>query len=205
MADEDTTTDDVTTEDTTEDTSTDAGDGLGDKGRAALAKERDARKAAAKEARELRAKVAELEAKQAAGAQQDQAQQAAEQTRRDAESAATAKANARILAAEIRAAAAGQLADPADAARYLDLSEFEVDEDGSVDSEAITEAISDLIKKKPYLAAKATGFQGSGDGGARPNGSQKRQVTEAEYKTMSRPQIVKARQEGRLNNILSGG
>lgn len=200
---------DVTTEETeeTEETGTGGqdGDGLGDKGREALKKERDARKAAAKEARDLKARIAELEAKQAAGAQQDEAQQAADQARRDAEATATAKANARILAAEVRAAAAGKLADPADAARYLDLSEFEVADDGGVDQEAITEAISDLIKTKPYLAAKAQGFQGSGDGGARSNGSTVRQVTAAELKTMTPQQIVKAQKDGRLNNLLSGG
>jgi hypothetical protein len=181
------------------------GDGLGDKGREALAKERKARREAAKEARELRAKVAALEAKQAAGAQQDEAQQQAEQTRRDADAAAIEKANKRILAAEVKAAAAGKLADPSDAARYLDLTEFEVGDDGSVDSDAIAEAISDLISKKPYLAAKATGFQGSGDGGARTGGSGTRQVTEAEFKTMTPAQIVQATKEKRLNKLLSGG
>ena len=181
------------------------GDGLGDKGREALAKERKARRDAERERKALRAELDELEAQIAAGAQQDQAQQDAEKARRDAEATANAKANARILAAEVRAAAAGQLADPSDAARYLDMSEFEVVDDGSVDSDAITGAISDLIKRKPYLAAaKATGFQGSGDGGARGGGSKQRQVTDAELQTMSPQQIVKARAEGRLTSLMGG-
>jgi hypothetical protein len=180
------------------------GDGLGDKGREALAKERKARRDADKARKAAEAKAADLEERLAAGAQQDQAQQDADKVRRDAETAATAKANARILAAEVRAAAAGQLADPSDAARYLDLSEFEVGDDGSVDAEAITEAISDLIKKKPYLAAKAQGFQGTGDGGARTGGSRPKQLTGADVKNMSATEISKARQEGRLERYLSG-
>lgn len=180
------------------------GDGLGDKGRKALADERKARRDADKARKAAEARVAEMEARQAAGAQQDDAQQAAEQARRDAEAAANAKANGRILAAEVRAAAAGKLADPSDAARYLDLSEFEVSDDGAVDQAAIAEAISELVKKKPYLAATAQGFQGSGDGGARTGGSAPKQLTQADLKNMSADQIVKARREGRLSRVMGG-
>lgn len=204
MADDDTATDDVTTEETSETTTEDGTEGLAEKGRAALAKEREARKAAAKEARELKAEVAALKAQQAAGAQQDEAQKAADQARRDAETDATTRANARILRSEIKAAAAGKLADPADAARYLDLTQFEPDADGEFDSAEIAGAISDLIKQKPYLAAKPTGFQGAGDGGARGNGSGPQQVTDAEFQHMTPDQRVSARREGRLNKLLGG-
>jgi hypothetical protein len=80
---------------------------------------------------------------------------------------ALAAANARILKAEVRAAAAGKLNDPTDALAHIDLTSFEVGEDGDVDSDAIGSAISDLISKKPYLAAQGGRFQGSADGGAR--------------------------------------
>jgi hypothetical protein len=181
------------------------GDGLGDAGKKALAEERKARREAARKLKAAEAELADLKAKAAAGAQQDQAQQDAEKARRDAEAAANAKANARILAAEVKAAAAGKLADPSDAARYLDMSEFEVGDDGTVDSGAIAEAISELIKSKPYLAAKATGFQGSGDGGARTGGSKPAQLGAADLKTMTAPQIAQARREGRLERYMSGG
>lgn len=179
------------------------GDALGEAGRAALDKERKARREAEKARKAAERELAALKAQQAASAQQDEAQQAAEQARREAEAAANKRANDRILAADIRAEAAGKLADPADALRYLDLSDFEVADDGSTDREAIAEAISDLIKNKPYLAAKASGFQGSGDGGARGNGKP-RQLTRAELKTMKPEQIEKARQEGRLDTLLGG-
>jgi hypothetical protein len=184
----------------------DGGDGdLGDAGKSALAKERKARRDAEKRSKALEAQLAERDAKAGDGKKGDAGDDGkpdAAQIRRDAETAATVKANARILAAEVRAAAAGKLADPSDAARYLDLAEFEVGDDGTVDADAITEAISDLIKSKPYLAAKASGFQGSGDGGAR--GSSRRQLTRADLKDMSAKQINKAREDGRLDKLLGG-
>jgi membrane protein involved in colicin uptake len=184
----------------------DAGDGgdLAEAGRKALAAERKARRDAERARKAAEKELADLKAAQQAKKDGDDAAAAADKTRRDAETAALAKANARILAAEVKAAAAGKLADPADAARYLDMAEFEVGDDGSVDAEAITEAISVLIQAKPYLAAKAQGFQGGGDGGARTGGSKPRQVTDAELKTMTPAQIVKAQQEGRLANLISG-
>jgi hypothetical protein len=180
------------------------GDGLGEKGRAALKKERDARKAAVKAQKAAEARAAELEAKQAKQDGEDTAA-TAEKTRRDAEAAANAKANSRILKAELRAAAAGKLADPSDAAAFIDLAQFEPDAEGNFDADEISGAISDLIKRKPHLAAKAQGFQGAGDGGARTNGSGPKQVTDAELKTMSADQIVQARREGRLTKLMNGG
>lgn len=95
----------------------------------------------------------------------------AEEIQRKADEAATAKANERIIKAEVRASAAGKLSDPKDALKFLDLSKFEVDADGNVDSDEIDDAIADLLKDKPYLAvAQGDGkrFKGSGDGGAKP-------------------------------------
>src|SRR5690606_28610046 len=69
-----------------------------------------------KRAPDHREKVAELEA-ELAKAQGREAEFAELQKQREVESAALTKANERILKAEIRAAAAGRLADPADALR----------------------------------------------------------------------------------------
>lgn len=94
-----------------------------------------------------------------------------EEIQRKADEAATAKANERIVKAEVRASAAGKLSDPKDALKFLDLSKIEVDADGNVDSDEIDDAIADLLKNKPYLAvAQGDGkrFKGSGDGGAKP-------------------------------------
>jgi hypothetical protein len=181
------------------------GDALGDKGREALAKERQARRDAEKARKAAERELADLKAKAAAGTQQDDAQKAADDARREAEAAVLAKANARVLSAKVEALAAGKLADPKDAARYLDLSEFEVGDDFSTDDDAISEAISGLLKRKPYLAAKAQGFQGGdGDGPGRNGSTGPKQVSAAELKTMSAPEIVKARKEGRLTRLMGG-
>lgn len=96
---------------------------------------------------------------------------------------ALAEANARIVRAEIKAAAAGKLADPTDAVAFIDASEIDVDDDGNVDEDAIADAIADLLKKKPHLAVQdGKRFKGSADGGAR-KGSTKSiddQIAEAE-------------------------
>lgn len=70
-----------------------------------------------------------------------------------AEKEILARANSRILRSEVRAAAAGKLADPADAIKFLDLDQFDVGEDGDVDQDEIADAIDELVEKKPYLAA----------------------------------------------------
>ena len=64
-------------------------------------------------------------------------------------------ANARLVRAEVKAAAAGVLNDPDDAVNLLNLDEFEVDEDGEVDAKAIKAAVQRLADAKPYLAAGA--------------------------------------------------
>src|SRR5690625_6678195 len=83
--------------------------------------------------RTQRAKRREYEQKLAAATPKDQA----DADRRKVESEALAKANARIVRSEVKAAAAGKLADPSDAYKFLDLDQFEVDDDGNVDEDEI--------------------------------------------------------------------
>ncbi|MFD8471891.1 hypothetical protein ACFV2E_07505 [Streptomyces globisporus] len=166
---------------------------LGDKGKRALDTMKGKLKAERERRRTLEQQLAEKD-----GTDQ------AEKTRREAETAALSKANARILRAEVKAAAAGKLADPADAYKFLDLDQFEVDDDGNVDSDEVAEAIDDLIKSKPYLAA-ATGrrFQGTGDGGAARKAGRPKQLTRADLKSMTPAQIVKAKEDGQLDDMLN--
>lgn len=145
-------------EETDDPTETDGVEDLGDKGKQALDRMKADRNAARKEARELKARLEALEQQSKPGGDD-----AIEAARREAAAEATSAANQRILRTEIRAIAANKLADPADALAYLDLSDFEVDGNGDIDTDAITEAIADLLDKKPYLAAKR--FQGDGDMG----------------------------------------
>lgn len=175
-------------------------DQLGDPGKKALAsmkdrlrKERERRKAAETERDRL---------KGAGGNDNDP-----EHIRSEADKAATARANQRIVRSEIRAAAAGKLTNPRDALHFLDLSQFEVDEDGQVDEDEIADAIEDLLKERPYLgtAAKAEPrFKGSGDGGARKGTGGPKQLTEHEVSKLTPEQIDEAHRKGQLREYLGG-
>lgn len=181
-------------DDADDDADPEGADALGDKGKRALASMKGKWRTERDKRRELEAKLAEKD-----GADD------AEQARRKAEADATAKANARILKAEIRAVAKGRLADPKDALTFLDLDQFEVGDDGEIDPEEIEDAISDLLKDKPYLAAAtAKRFQGTGDGGAARKASRPRQLTRADLKSMSPEAIEQARIDGRLDDLMGG-
>lgn len=173
------------------DSDADAEKDLGDKGKKAL----DAMKAKWRAA-EKRAKTLEDE-KASAGKPDDEKK--LDEARKEAASEAEAKANKRIIRAEVKAAAGGKFKDSADALAYLDLEDFDVDENGDVDEEAISEALDDLLKKKPYLAAQSGGARfDSARGKPKPAG----QLTREQLKTMSPEAIEKARQGGRLASLL---
>ncbi len=136
---------------------------LGDAGKRAIDAMKAERNAAKQQAAELKAQLDDLRAKAEGREAEHAAQLAAQKVRDEALSAA----NQRILKAELRAASAGKLADPADALRFLDLSSFEVGDDGAVNASALSDAIQDLIKSKPYLAAATAPAFGSADAGVR--------------------------------------
>ncbi len=175
-----------------DDADPDGADQLGDKGKRALASMKGKWRAERTKRRELEQQLADKD-----GADE------AEQARRKAASEVEARANQRILKAEIRAVAKGRLNDPKDALTFLDLSAFEVSEDGEIDTEEIEDAIDDLLKSKPYLAAAtAKRFQGSGDGGAARKASRPKQLTKQDLKSMTPEQIVKAQDAGQLDDYL---
>lgn len=172
MADDTTSTDDTTGTDDAPGGDADGITGdLGDSGKRALTEERTARRNAEKAAK---ASKAELDKLRAEG--QSEAEKAIAKAKAEGSAETLAKANARVLKAEVRAAAAGKMNDPADAVHFLDLSDFEVGDDGEVDAKAIAKAIDALLKDKPYLG-KGDGAgggsrrsTGSADGGARGGG-----------------------------------
>ena len=137
-------------------------DVLGDAGKKALDAERAERRKAEKRAKELDAELAKL--REASMSEQEKAVEAA---RREAREEALRSVNQRLIAAEVRAAAGGRLADPEDAVRFLDLDQFPVSDDGEIDRKAIADALDGLVKQKPYLAAGATRPAGDADQGAR--------------------------------------
>ncbi|MFC8124663.1 hypothetical protein [Streptomyces sp. NPDC057302] len=167
---------------------------LGDKGKRALA----SMKGKWRSERDKRRQLEQEMAQKSAGDEEAAARQEVEQ-------AALSKANARIVRAEVKAAAKGVLADPADAYKFLDLDQFEVDENGDLDSDEVTEAIDELIKSKPYLAAApAKRFQGTGDGGAARKAGRPKQLSRQDLKSMSPDAIEKARLDGRLDDVMGG-
>lgn len=115
---------------------------LGDAGKKALDKIRGDLRAERKARRDAESKLAAKETNDAN-----------ETARREAQDAATAKANIKILKSEVKAAAATLgFHDPADAHKFLDLDDFDVDDDGDVDADALKSGLQALMAEKPYLA-----------------------------------------------------
>jgi len=141
-----------------------ADDGLGEAGKRALEAERGSRRAAENRAKELEKELTRH--RESSMSEQEKAVAAA---KREGHQEATAAFNTRLVQAEVRAAAAGKLADPEDAVLHLNLDEFAIGDNGEIDKKAITNAIERLVKAKPYLAASATRPSGDADQGVRGN------------------------------------
>jgi len=176
-----------------EESDPDGADALGDKGKRALDSMKTKLKAERTKRRTLEQQLADKDSTDES-----------EKIRRQAETEALSKANGRILRSEVKAAATGRLINPKDALVHIDLDQFEVDEDGQVDEDEVSDAIENLLKERPYLAAAtAKRFQGTGDGGAARKAGRPKQLTRADLKTMTPAQIVKAKEDGRLDDALS--
>lgn len=196
---------------------TDTTDGteLGDAGKELLAKLRKEAKDAERRAAAAERKAAELE--RAGLSEQDRkVAEAREEARREA----LGEVNARLVAAEVRARAAGKLANPELAAKLLDLSTFTPDDGGDIDGDAITAAIDELVKAEPYLAASPATGGGSGGqgstsagtngkpggniaGGARgdtPTTFSRSQLRDPAFYEANKAAILKAASEGRITN-----
>jgi membrane protein involved in colicin uptake len=143
---------------------------LGDAGKRAIAAERERAKAAEKAAREATKRAEEAEQRAAEALKKGQTDEdrlvdekvAAKVA--EAESAAAEKvaaAERRVKVATLKAAAAGRLADPGDAAAFIDVDDLNADDDA-----AVSAAIDDLLERKPHLAAVRKGG-GSADQGYR--------------------------------------
>lgn len=211
------TADDATseeTEETDEETETESQDNenddtegesaLGDAGKRALDTMKAQRKAATDRAKAAEKRVAELEAAEALK-DKPADEQAIEKARAEARAETLKTADERIVKANLRAAATGKLADPSDVFAYpkiIDLSSFEVDDDGEVDADALNEAIAALLEKKPHLSAvKQNRFDGDADQGAKGKASKPAQLSETDLKGMSPEAIEKAKAAGQLDKL----
>jgi hypothetical protein len=140
---------------------------LGDAGKRALQAERAAKAAAERAAADAKARADAAEAKvrefeDAGRSELEKAQNAAADAAKRAEAA-----TARAVSAEVRALAS-EFADPADAAAFLDLSQY-ADADGQIDSAKITADLAALLDSKPHLRKQA---DGSGPRTPRPDPGQ---------------------------------
>lgn len=188
------------TESATTTTATEGENALGDAGKKALDAMKADRNAAREQAKSLEARLAELQAKVDGTEAEHKAAAEAQRVKDEA----LAAANDRILKAEVRALAAGKLADPQDALRFLNMSEFEVGSDGEVDGKSIEAAIADLVQSKPYLAAQGDKrFQGGADGGARNDATKPSQLTKADLGRMSPEEISAAYDSGQLSTLMN--
>ncbi len=90
----------------------------------------------------------------------------ADEIRRQAQAEAQGKVNDKLVKSAVRGVAAELLNDPRDAAKFLDLSDYEVDDEGEVDEAQIKRDLRALLADKPYLG-KAK--KGDGRNGGRPD------------------------------------
>jgi hypothetical protein len=160
----------------------------------ALVAERTARKAIEKELAALRAEIASKD--------KPAEEQALDAARREAAAEATQKAHERLIRAEVKAAATGKVKNPALALKLIDTSAIEVGDDGEVDSDALASAIEDLLTEYPELAADASKFGGGADQGAKGKASKPSQLTKAELSKLSPAEVLKAREDGRLDTLM---
>lgn len=188
----------------------DGADQLGDAGKRALdaqkarwRTERDRRKAVEQELATLRAAQ---KTKPKADDEGDGAPDVAE-IRKQAQSEARAEALRDRTLDRLEAKAARKFADPEDARAFLAGRVEDFIDGDHVDNDAITDALDELLVKRPYLGSEQAAmqqkrFKDSGDGGARQGQSPKGQLAQDDLKGMSSAQIRKAKAEGRLNSIL---
>lgn len=159
--------------------------------KSALQKERAANKAHLKRIKELERESEDRD--------KSPDEKALDEARREAAAEATAKANTRLIAAEFRSAAAKRVKDPRIAAKLVDLTGIEVDDDGNVDSDGITAALDSLLEEYPDLAPSR--FEGTADQGGRGKDAPKAQLTRDDLKKMSPQAIVAAEKAGRLDRL----
>lgn len=159
--------------------------------KSALQKERQARKDAEKQARDLKRQIED--------ASKSSDEKALDDVRREAAAEATAKANARIVAAEFRVAAAKRVKDPRIAAKLVDLTDVGVDDDGNVDSDDLTAALDALLVEYPDLAPSR--FEGTADQGGVGKKTSPSQLTRDDLKNMSPDAIIQAEKDGRLDRL----
>lgn len=162
---------------------------LGEKGEKALERIKEKEKAGRAEIRKLRQQVAEL-TKPA-----EDEEKTPEQIRAEIEAEVRADTDKKVVRAEVKSALKDRVADPDQFLRFLDLSQFTVTEDGSVDPDELDEFL-ELVP----TAQGGKKFTPLNHG--RPRKPAGDQLTREQLKDMSEDEIEEARRKGRLNDLL---
>jgi multidrug efflux pump subunit AcrA (membrane-fusion protein) len=163
----------------------------------ALAAERKAHREAAR-------KLSALEAARA-DADKEPAEQALEQARREAREEAQTAFNQRLVQAELRAALAGKVNNPALALKVIDASEIDVDANGEVDAQSVTDAIESALSQYPELKpADSKKFGGTADQGSKGRGVRPHQLSREELAALTPEGRVEAHANGQLDDLLGG-
>lgn len=183
----------VEVEETTDEVDEDPTAGL----KKALAAERRARKEAERKEREAASRLADRD--------KEPAEQALEQAKREAREEAQTAFNQRLVQAELKAALAGKVTNPALALKVIDSSEIDVDASGEVDAQSVTDAIEAALSQYPELRpVDQKKFTGTADQGAKGKATQPQQFTREQLKSLTPEQILEAEANGQLANIISG-
>lgn len=151
-------------------------DGLTDAGRQAIARERAAAERAKSAYKPVRQLMRELGIPNAEALRERLTTQRAasgdegdpvdvDAVRREVAAEVNTAANQRILRSEIRRIAAETFIDPRDALSRLDLTSYEVDEEGDVDVATIQKDLKTVLKESPHLGKRSK--PASFDGGTR--------------------------------------
>lgn len=182
----------------------DDGDGddttLGPKGEKALREMKKRARAAERELRKLKAQKPDDKA--------DDDTPDPDQIRQEVEAEVVQKVAKERALDKLEAKAARTFQNPELARKLLaDQSDDFLDEKGNPDVEAIQEALDELLEDEPYLAVDdGRKFKGTADSGTRNGSDKPAQLTQDDVKRLSREgkhdEIEKARQEGRLNDLL---
>lgn len=108
----------------------------------------------------------------------------------------------------LEAKAARLFADPEDARALLAAKVEDFVDGDRIDADAIGDALTELLTRKPHLAiaaataAKPT-FAGTGDGGARKGPEGVKQLGQSDLKNMTAEQIVKAQKKGQFDDFMA--
>lgn len=108
-----------------------------------------------------------------------------DEVKRQSRAEADAVANRRIVRAEVKVLARDIFADPDDAPLYVDVDDWEVDDDGDiVDKDDLVAELKKIVKSKPHLAKKAAPAkkdksQGERDHDAKPSVARGKEMFEA--------------------------